>query len=164
METTMIEIWLPVPGYDGLYEVSSLGQVRSLPRSRTAGKVLKQRRVKGGYVTVTLSVAGVRERTTVHDLVARSFHGRRPRGLVIRHLDGDPSNNRASNLRYGTESENAQDRIRHGRHNQLNKTNCPQGHPYDEANTSRLGDGSRACRKCRAEAARRCYARKKIAR
>jgi hypothetical protein len=88
----------------------------------------------------------------VHQLVAEAFHGSRPDGLVIRHLDGDKMNNRATNLRYGTSSENAQDRLEHGRHHQLEKMHCPQGHAYDAANTrinvSPRGDVSRRCRAC----------------
>lgn len=161
MEINVSESWRPVAGYERLYEVSDLGRIRSLPRSKTAGRVLKQMCNKQGYCQVSLSRDGVRRNAFVHVVVAAAFHGPRPHHLVTRHLDGDPSNNKAPNLVYGTESENALDRIRHGRHNQLNKTHCPQGHPYDDGNTSRLADGSRACRKCRAEAVRRSYARKK---
>jgi hypothetical protein len=114
-----------------------------------------------GYHQLTLSRDGKRKNVFVHMAVAEAFHGPRPDGLVVRHLDGNPSNNSATNLRYGTPSENARDRIAHGRHNQLNKTHCSQGHPYDEVNTSHLADGSRACRTCRAAAARQKYARKK---
>lgn len=160
--STQSETWLPVPGYESFYEVSDAGQVRSLPRPRTAGGVLRQMRIKGDYRQVTFCRDGKQKNFLVHVAVAAAFHGPRPAGLVIRHLDGDPSNNSATNLRYGTDVENARDLIRHGRHNQLNKTHCPQGHPFDEVNTSHVADGSRACRKCRAEQARAYRLRKKV--
>lgn len=51
----------------------------------------------------------------VHQLVCEAFHGPRPPGLMTRHLDGDPLNNHASNLKWGTQIENEADKDRHGR-------------------------------------------------
>lgn len=158
------EIWLPIPGYEGIYEASSTGQIRSFPRGRYKGGALKQIPTKQGYRQVTLSKNGEPNTLFVHSAVAAAFHGPRPQGLVTRHLDGDPSNNAPANLKYGTDSENARDRIKHGRHNQLNKTHCPAGHPFDEANTRHLKDGSRACRTCRRAHTRAYALRKKAAR
>lgn len=85
-------------------------------------------------------------------LVGEAFLGPRPDGLETRHLDGNPANNSARNLRYGTKSENAQDRVRHGHHENTLKTHCPQGHPYSGANLGRTPDGrQRYCKTCKRE-------------
>lgn len=165
-----VEEWRPVPG--GLpYEVSSFGRLRSLPRTvvrsngapqRVAGRVLRLNPNEAGHLTASFSVLGERRGVKVHWVVAEAFHGPRPAGMEIRHLDGDPTNNRAVNLRYGTRSENCQDRVWHGTHTNAAKTHCPAGHPYDEVNTIRRGRG-RWCRTCK-RAHGREYMRRKRAR
>jgi len=120
-----MEMWRSVPGYEGAYEVSDHGNVRSLTRRVPygrhpgmiyKGKTLKKFMNKNGYFAVKLSFAGYMRTTYVHELVLRAFVGPRPtteeRG-EIRHLDGDKTNNCISNLKYGTITENAADRIRH---------------------------------------------------
>src|SRR5690606_8270706 len=80
------------------------------------GAVLAQQELKrrGGYLSVGLNKVGaVKKRVTVHRLVATAFLG--PSDLpLVRHIDGNPKNNRVENLRFGTESENAYDRVAHG--------------------------------------------------
>jgi HNH endonuclease len=79
-----------------------------------------------------------------------AFEGACPEGLQVRHLDGDPKNNKFENLVYGTPKENMEDRDKvHGRNYELNKTHCPQDHPYDDVNTYVAPDGSRQCKTCR---------------
>lgn len=131
------------------YEVSNLGRVRSYkgrnPRILRPGV----NSAGAGYHTHTLFEAGRPIFTYAHTLVAAAFMGPRPVGMDIRHLDGDSRNNRADNLSYGTRAENMQDKRRHGRNVNLNKTHCPSGHPYDESNTYVWPrDGSRHCRAC----------------
>jgi hypothetical protein len=70
---------------------------------------------KRGYCTVTLCKNGRYQRFMVHRLVMLIFVGPRPKGLVVCHFDGDPANNRLSNLRYGTQKDNEADKERHGR-------------------------------------------------
>lgn len=121
------ERWRPVIGYEGLYEVSSRGQVRSLDHRvqdsrgqwrRFRGRILRQSMGSLlGHRKVNLCKQGRSERRSVHGLVAEAFLGRRPRGQQVRHLDGDPANNTASNLAYGTQSDNEADKVRHGRSN-----------------------------------------------
>lgn len=115
--------WLPVVGYEGLYEVSERGDVRSLPRivPHWTGKTLCQRRGKtlthcylGLYAQVTLSRDGTYKAVKVHSIVAAAFIGPRPPGKVVRHLDGDSTNNHYRNIRYGTHQENSDDMVRHG--------------------------------------------------
>lgn len=123
-------IWKAVPGFEGLYEVSSEGAVRSLPRSverlsrwgrpitvRFQGRVLKPARRPDGHLVVTLSKGGAHTTFFVHELVLIAFVGERPAGLEARHLDGVPSNNHSDNLKWGTRVENIHDRKAHGHEN-----------------------------------------------
>lgn len=69
----------------------------------------------GKYLGVTLRAAdGAQQRAYIHGLVAEAFHGPRPDGMEVRHLDGDRLNNDATNLRWGTRSQNMRDKERHG--------------------------------------------------
>ena len=121
------EEWRPVVGFEGLYEVSNLGRVRSLPRyveRRTKrggvalhpvrGRVLALGPHVGGYRTVHLYAGGRQRATVVHIIVAEAFLGQRPDGTEVLHNDGDPKNCIVSNLRYGTRKENEADKDRHG--------------------------------------------------
>lgn len=154
----MTEQWRPVVGYEGLYEVSDHGRVRSTPRKGTRGGLLKPYPAKaGGYWLVALCRDGGQKFRHVHSIVMEAFVGPRLGGMEVRHLDGDPQNACLSNLRYGTSSENKLDTIRHGRHVTARKTHCPQGHPYDLVNTyvSPSRPTARYCRACARERASR---------
>jgi NUMOD4 motif-containing protein/HNH endonuclease len=120
--------WKPVPGYEGLYEVSDGGQVYSVPRivargvsgPRAVGDSLMAGRINqvSGYRQVALSRDGKRWMASVHVLVLIAFVGPCPDGQEARHLNGNPADNRwPENLCWGTPVENAEDRRRHhGRH------------------------------------------------
>jgi hypothetical protein len=117
------EIWRAIPGYDGLYEVSDAGRVRSLDRPvrhrlggvfTRRGRLLRPCVTSAGYHQVTLTVGGFWVTRVVHKLVVAAFIGPRAPGMVTRHLDGDKTNNRTSNLAYGTSQENSDDMQRHG--------------------------------------------------
>lgn len=116
----MTEVWKPVVGFEGLYEVSDQGRVRSLDRyvevgrgrRFSAGRVLIPC-LAGGYPRVDLC-SDRRYPRNVHVLVARAFLGPTPPGHGALHFDGDKTNNRLANLRYGTQGENAADAARHG--------------------------------------------------
>lgn len=120
----MHEEWRPVVGFEGFYEVSSLGRVKSvqrvITRSNGAKQTVRERIRKlmaakrGGYAVVTINKPGVKVLATVHRLVLEAFIGARPDGMECCHLDGDPMNSRLDNLRWGTPKSNGQDRIRHG--------------------------------------------------
>lgn len=101
-----MERWKPVVGFEGLYEVSDQGRVRSL---RT-GRILKPQKQTTGYLQVSLG----RRLHTVHKIVLHAFCGPRPVGCVAAHGDGNKGNNRLANLRYATPIENAADMIAHG--------------------------------------------------
>lgn len=119
------EVWKPVPGYEGSYEVSNLGRVRALPRwvnSKNGSFALKRMKImsgspngKTGYPEVKLAKNGSSRGHSVHRLVCLAFHGPAPDGRdQVAHCDGTRTNNRADNLRWASAKENADDRIAHG--------------------------------------------------
>lgn len=118
----MSERWLPVVGYEGLYEVSNLGRVRSLDRICDGGKLRRGRMLgcpvdtKGaGYRFVSLSRHGKGKKSNVHVLVLEAFVGPRPSpSHEACHNDGDPTNAALSNLRWDTAAGNWADKWRHG--------------------------------------------------
>jgi hypothetical protein len=117
-QAELYEEWLPVVGYEGFYEVSNWGRVRSLPRviphkhpghtSTVPGRI-RQLILKGGhYLGLTLTDReGKKVNALVHQLVAQAFIGPRPPGRQVDHRDGNKLNNFASNLRYVTAKQNA---------------------------------------------------------
>lgn len=116
----MQEEWRPVAGYASRYEVSSLGNVRSVGRGGGTGKrgqALKPTTATPGlnYLHVALYANGVRRYFTVHFLVMAAFVGPRPEGKEINHIDGNAANNRRENLEYVTRSENLKHAFRIGR-------------------------------------------------
>jgi hypothetical protein len=110
----MSEAWKPVVGYEGIYEVSSLGRVRMLRRMRSDGRTYPERiaRVKPlttGYLNMSLYKGGKEVRAFVHRLVAEAFIPNPESKPCINHKDGNRSNNAVENLEWCTQSEN----IRH---------------------------------------------------
>ena len=108
----MGEEWKPVVGYEGLYEVSSLGRVKSLPRNTTHGGIMKPYiNGRNGYAYIRLTKDGKPTQRRVHKLVMMAFDPR-PTGnyydknFTINHIDGDKTNNNLSNLEWCTQSEN----------------------------------------------------------
>lgn len=154
--------WAPCLGWPG-YEASSDGRIRSCDRIitkgngvsiRRRGRVLKPWNTRG-YQAVSLSGVGCGRKTYVHTLVCEAFHGPRSGSEEVRHLNGNRQDNRAENLTWGTSSENNQDIVRHGRHYQAKKRQCPRGHPYDTVRTRRDGGIERRCSICSAESLKR---------
>lgn len=154
----MTEVWLPVKGYEGIYEVSSLGRVRSLTRrvdhrhyvTTRQGQMLKPLLHQArGYLRVSLNRDGSAKVRDIHLLVAEAFLGDRPDGFHVCHNNGDSQDNRVSNLRYDTPSANNYDKRRHGTDHEVKKTHCPQGHPYSPENTY-VYRNRRNCRTCSA--------------
>lgn len=147
------ERWLPIPGHEGRYEVSDLGRVRSLAQTTRDGRRLKPRLLSGrpqtsGHLAALLTTDGVSRNALVHRLVLFAFVGPPPPGMHALHSDGDPANNRLSNLRWGTPSENSLDAVRHGVHPQARKTHCKHGHAFTPENTRLDSRNARACRSC----------------
>lgn len=98
----------PIPGYEGQYKINTQGSI--------IGPYGKPLRVytDGNYPKVYLYTKGKRRKHMVHTLVAITFIGPRPDGLVLRHLDGDRMNYALDNLAYGTHQENEADKLTHG--------------------------------------------------
>jgi hypothetical protein len=118
-----MEEWRPVVGYEGAYEVSSRGRVRSLdktlrhPNGATwtrPGRLLNPCPGPQGYLQVTLSRGGHCKTFHVHRLVAAAFIGPRPPGQVVRHRDGVKANCAVDNIAYGTSLQNSDDARQHG--------------------------------------------------
>lgn len=161
----MQELWKPVD-FGTNYQVSSHGRVHNLK----TGKFLAGTINEDGYVRFCLSGPdGKHWNVTAHVLVMRAFAGPCPDGQQVRHLDGNPLNNRwepgneeetkaaGGNLIYGTPKENIDDRDKvHGRNGHSRKTNCGTCDlPYDDENTYINPAGSRVCRNCVRESGRR---------
>ncbi len=115
----MKEVWVPVKGYEGMYEVSDLGNVRSLDRAHLtrhkSGKLMSRPRKgsmkaltpdKNGYLKVRLCKNGKAKTVGVHRVVLLSFLGENPCKPEGCHFDNNPSNNQLSNLYWGTRQEN----------------------------------------------------------
>ena len=115
----MEEVWRDIPGYEGYYEVSNIGRVRSVPRTREVknryggtnlrtdkGVVMTPIEHSNGYLYVTLASDGLRINHYIHRLVARAFCDGAEDGLVVDHKDGNKRNNRCENLEWVTQKLN----------------------------------------------------------
>lgn len=97
----MIEIWLPVVGYEGLYEVSNLGRVRSLNYNHTKQvRILNQHKTRKGYFLVDLWKNKKRKGYGVHRLVAEAFIPNWFEDQQVNHIDEDKTNNNVDNLEW----------------------------------------------------------------
>lgn len=99
-----MEQWKSIAGYEGLYEVSNLGRVRSLKFGKT--KILKPGRVGGGYLIVKLLKDCIRKNMKVHRLVAEAFIPNPNKLKTVNHKDEDKTNNNVNNLEWMTLADN----------------------------------------------------------
>lgn len=149
----MTEQWREIPGYEGRYEVSDQGRVRSMDRVVVAsngvvrhlpGRMLKQYKQRYWLVSLAATADHPPRNPRVHVLVLAAFVGPRPEGQMGRHLDDDTDNNALPNLAWGTNSDNMLDAVRNGTHREARKTHCIRGHEFDG-----VRGGNRTCSKCR---------------
>ncbi|MFK3833068.1 NUMOD4 motif-containing HNH endonuclease [Staphylococcus saprophyticus] len=119
-----VEIWKDIPGYEGLYQVSNMGNVKSLERKVTKidgsvteykSIILKSFTSGKGRLYVNLSCNGIQKKCQVHVLVALTFIGERPENYDVCHIDGNPRNCKLSNLKYDTRNQNGIDIYRYGK-------------------------------------------------
>lgn len=118
----MNEIWKDISGYDGEYQVSNLGRIKSVARLTTRPcqygireyripeKIMRTRFGTSGYLCVNLHHEGKQVTEMIHRLVALHFCNGYRDGLVVNHIDEDKTNNRADNLEWVTQTAN----VNHG--------------------------------------------------
>ena len=102
----MEEIWKDIPNYEGLYQVSNLGKIKSFNSGKE--KELKLIKHSKGYLKITLCKNKIQKRFLVHQLVAMTFLSHNPNGykLVIDHINSNKSDNRLENLKIVSQREN----------------------------------------------------------
>ena len=130
----MKEEWRDIKGYEGLYQVSNLGRVKSLNYKHTnREKILKDSTNKNGYKNVNLYLEGVLRRFLIHRLVAEAFIENPNNYPKVNHKDENKENNKANNLEwctqkyninYGTRTQRHSESIKGSRHPKSRKVQC----------------------------------------
>lgn len=112
----MKEIWKDIKNYEGLYQVSNFGRIKSFPRNGTIKqeRILKQTIDSNGYLIVGLHKNNKVKKVCVHWLVANAFIPKEKNHEVINHIDGNKLNNTLNNLERCTQSHNVRESIRLG--------------------------------------------------
>lgn len=101
------EIWADIPQYEGKYQASDLGNVRSLNYRHTGeAKVMKPRLTRDGYLRVHLYKNGKGKCVNIHSLVVTAFKGPIPPGMQVNHINEDKCDNRLENLEVVTPKQN----------------------------------------------------------
>lgn len=174
------EKWRDIPGYEGSYQASSLGRVRSLTRKVELNNQLAKTRWQYGKVlrpasggikksdgkpdtrlAVVLRKDGRSRTLRVHSLVALAFLGPKPDGLEVAHINGINTDNRLPNLRYVTHAENEMDKFLHG--TRVVRTICGDGHALVGENVKIQKSGQRTCVTCSRARSREYHARRRNA-
>jgi len=149
MQTRQKEEWKDIKGFEGLYQVSNLGQIKSLyftsnktKKKYRRDKILKQQKDKQGYMTIRLSYFGKDKTYKTHRLVAKTFIPNIENKLEINHIDGNKANNIVSNLEWTTRSENQKHAYKYGLQTQTEKMkrhSVEMGKTYGKINGSKTG-------------------------
>lgn len=118
------EIWKPVVGYEGFYEVSNMGNVRSIDRitqigskgSRFQPMIILKKAIRNGYHSVMLSKENEKSNTSVHRIVALAFIDNPLQKTQVNHINSIKTDNRVENLEWATPKENTHHSMRNGNH------------------------------------------------
>lgn len=115
-----MEIWKNIEGYEGFYQVSNMGRVKSLERKNSQGRTVKERILKpavkkAGYVEVNLYAGGKPKTLKVHRLVCEAFNDNRDEKPEVNHINEIKTDNRACNLEWCTRRENCNHGTRNSR-------------------------------------------------
>jgi hypothetical protein len=136
-----MENWKDINGYEGLYQVSDMGRVKSQPKQWIGGKgairnhdgKILQSSFNGGYLQVVLQNNGIKKTIKIHRLVAEAFLPNLENKLEVNHIDTNKSNNKLDNLEWNTRNENMKHASinkcfgeRRGEANNSNKVNVNQ--------------------------------------
>lgn len=140
----MTENWIDIEGYDGYYQVSDLGRVRSIKKNGKI-KIIKPELFQG-YHRVTLTKHYKQNKYLVHRLVCKEFNGK-PECInsQVDHINTIRTDNRPSNLRWVSNKENCNNPItkQHMSEGQIGKVGCWKGKHFSEEHRKRIGDGNR---------------------
>jgi predicted XRE-type DNA-binding protein len=137
-----MEEWKPIKGYDGLYEVSNNGRVRSYNKygfkheKMDNPRIIKQKMSNAGYLRVLLSFRGVYKNHSVHRLVASVFVENLNNKKYVNHLNGIKTDNKALNLEWCTRSENQY----HAYENGLQKITYGEDSPNSKLNNDIINE------------------------
>jgi len=128
------EIWKDIEGYEGYYEVSNLGRIKSLKTNHGKDQILIRKTYDrpNQYTTINFTVKGVARTCSVHRLVAIAFIPNPDHKRTVNHIDGNKHNNLVTNLEWATYSEN----IRHAYSTGLNKVPEGRGEGIKSGKTS----------------------------
>jgi len=137
-----MEVWKAIPQFEGFYEASNLGRIRSIDKyvmnhsvsELRKGIVLAKVRNPQGYEYVTLSKLGIKKKYTTHRLVALTFIENPNNYPILNHIDGVKTNNRVGNLEWCTSSHNNKEAFRLG----LKVPNVPKGEKHTNAKITEL--------------------------
>ena len=114
MLNNYIEEWKPIPGFFGLYEASTFGNIRN-----SRGKIMKTYKINSGYLCLKFSINNVRTTHLVHRLIAKTFLGEFPKRPEVNHIDEDKTNNSLLNLAWASSTENKQHSIKSGTYDKI---------------------------------------------
>lgn len=94
----MNEEWKWIKGYEGLYQISNMGRLKSFHKNKVDGEIRSIKHSGGWYLTFQLLKEGIRKTVRIHQLVAEQFIGEIPEGYHVHHKDGNKQNNIVTNL------------------------------------------------------------------
>ncbi len=131
----MKEVWKSIEGYEGMYEISNLGRIKSFKADKQNGKILKLKNSTSGYSKCALFKDNHPTTFTIHKLVAQAFIPNTDNKSQINHIDGNKENNRVDNLEWCTPKENMKHAsktglIKRGRRNKRVKKNSKTKEKY----------------------------------